>query len=475
MKEERKNASSPIAEYDISSPHMSEAEISALHCRELARKMPSFAMPHSEGLPIYSEDELRTLKAERLETASSASSAEKNEELRAIRHESYLCWQMTPRLTALFEQIGIVVNCEEYKWVHTCSEDKVYYMKPDFFVALNGLQTREVSSGPRFIRDLRGTTDHTYYFGKMTWEVRDCTRALIEFKNTLSPQDFGKLVIYLQHLSRGSKGCMYYGMLCDDTDVVLASCCDGVMCTRYELQWTSPGSQAFVQRFFSPQNYWTKLMNLSMSHFKVRLEGDNAFLGAGRNGRVFRVHAEGKVFALKIVLLVNGDKGDIGLAHSVFAEHSTLRSLKTRGLPVVTVLKDGPFAVDEKGGEHSLGICYLMAEVGTPVTVQSATELREVFMLLLELHRQNEFHGDPRLSNIICVEGRLLWIDFMSFHGVSQDFITQRFARDVRTLTASLPTVYKVQKCDKEQYDNYVSAYSKNPCEEHLNNILTLL
>jgi tRNA A-37 threonylcarbamoyl transferase component Bud32 len=457
--------------YDISSPQMSDAEIATLHLKDLSKKMPTFAMPPTDGPPVCTEDDWNHLIGARNEAKAFEDIT--SEEKLAISHESYLCWQMTPYLQALFEQIGIVVNSEDYKWVRTYSGEQRNYMKPDFFVTLKGLMASRDSSGLPYTKALRDKTESVEYdFGEMLWEIRDCMRVLIEFKNKLSPEHFGKVVIYLQHLSRDSQGCMYYGMLCDDTDIILVSCCDSMVCSRYELKWTSPGSQAFIRNFVYPQNRWMQLLNLSMSHFGVQLQGDRAFLGMGKNGRVFRVQEEGRVLALKIVL-----SPDDGLAQSVFAEHRTLRDFKSKKLPVVTVLEDEAFGVYAEGDDHCLGVCYLMKEVGTPITVKNADELRAVFMLLFALHSQNEFHGDPRLTNIICFEGELLWIDFFKLHvsTSSQDFMKINFERDIKTLTGSVSKFCTVRKDDSLAFDTLVSTYAIEPSQVHLDNILRML
>ena len=466
VKEVKKMALAPI--YDISSPQMSDSEIAVMHLRELKKKMPCFAIPPTEGPPICSENDWQALVNSRKNAFNVATSAD---EKTAIRNESYLCWQMTPCLQALFEDFGVVVNSEDHKWVQTYSKAKQNYMKPDFFVALRGLMVEQASSGLSYIKDLRGST--TYDFGTMVWEVRDCMRVLVEFKNKLAPEHFGKLIIYLQHLSRDSPGCMYYGMLCDDTDIILASCCDSVVCSRYDLKWTTPGSQSFVRSFVSPQNRWMQLLDLSMSQLRVQLEGDNAFLGMGRNGRVFRVLREGKVYALKIVLTPNDCDG---LVHSAFAEHKTLGRLKRNNLPVVTVLDDEACAVYGNDDEHCVGVCYLMEEVGTPITVQGVDELTAVFQLLLALHCQNEFHGDPRLSNIIASEGRLLWIDFFKPHvhvSNARDFLKMNFKRDIEILTKSVSHFCTVR--NDAAFKEHVSAYANEPSAAHLALILSML
>ena len=467
---------SPNKMYDISSPQLTDSEIALLHLDYLRKIMPSFEIPPVEGPRICEENDLKRLIDERKAAAADADNLSGVKQ--AIVHESYLCWQMTPYLRAIFEQGThnkcIVVNSEDYKWVHTYCGHEQNYMKPDFFVTLNGLMVREESSGMSYIKTLRNETENVEYnFGKMPWEIRDNITVLIEFKNKLAPQHFGKLILYLQHLSRDSVDCTYYGMLCDDTKIILASCCNQIISSRYDLTWTTKGSLAFVRNFVRFSNDWMQLLILSMSLLDLRLHGDSAFLGLGRNGRVFRVqNNDDGIMALKIVLTP-----DDGLVHSVFAEHHTLCCLRNKNLPVVSVLGDKASAVVQEGrdADRCFGVCYLMQEVGTPVEVHNAGQLRCVFMLLLALHRQNEFHGDPRLSNIVCYEGRLLWIDFFKAHVVREgDFLKRSFANDIKILSSSVSNKFIPSPDESSLYDEYVTTYVDNPSEEHLSKILSL-
>jgi hypothetical protein len=211
------------------------------------------------------------------------------------------------------------------------------------------------------------------------------------------------------------------------------------------------------------------LLSLSMSLLRVELNDDEAFLEMSRNGRVFRVQGEdGTLFALKIVL-----SPDDGVANSVFAEHQSLRTLRGNGLPVVTVVGDHATSVYAEGNTTCLGVCYLMVEVGTPImSGRSSLDLSKVFMLLLALHKENHYHGDPRLANIICVQGELLWIDFMRFHDCScpKDVMKLNFEKDIRTLTQSVSKYCVVQNVDA--FNDCVPAYVEEPSESLMENIL---
>ena len=96
-------------------------------------------------------------------------------------------------------------------------------------------------------------------------------------------------------------------------------------------------------------------------------------------------------------------------------------------------------------------------------------------LLLLALHKENQYHGDPRLANIICVEEKLLWIDFMRIHDNSSEAVMKlNFEKDVRTLTQSVS-----EKCavniDNDAFDNCIRAYVECPSELLMEEILRQL
>lgn len=450
---------------------MSDAEIATLHLRELRKKMPSFVMdPVPDAEPICPQTTLERFKEDRKAKKEDGITSEVK---RALSHESYLCMQMTPSLHTVFNDIGTVVNSEEYNWVCTLSQEKQNYMKPDFFVAPLGLITRRDPSGSSLLKQLRKKAgEEGFYFGEMIWAIRDCLRILIEFKNKLSPEHFGKLIIYLQHLSRESPGCMYYGMLCDDTNIILASCCDSVMCSRYELKWYTPGSMNFVRDFVSPKNDWMELLELSMTKLDVQLDGSDAFLGMGRNGRVFRVKSGSATQAMKIVLT----KGDDSKVHSVFGEFQTLRTLKNKNLPVVNVIDDAR-AIDREGDVECFGVCYLMNEVGSSLQVSSENDLIVVFRHLYALHSKRQFHGDARLANIISCDDGLLWIDFFKPH-CEVESMAEYFIKDVATLTTSIARTREHKHSVITELPEYVEAvnrYANEPSVESLMFIMAVL
>jgi hypothetical protein len=221
----------------------------------------------------------------------------------------------------------------------------------------------------------------------------------------------------------------------------------------------------FVRDFVAPKNEWMELLELSMTKLDVQLDGSNAFLGMGRNGRVFRVKSGSVTQAMKIVLT----KGDNSKVHSVFGEFQTLRTLKNKNLPVVNVIGDAR-ALDREGDVECFGVCYLMNEVGSPLQVNSEDNLRAVFKHLYALHMKRQFHGDARLANIISCDDGLLWIDFFKPH-VEVKSIAEYFIKDVATLTTSIARTRGNEHSvitESPEYVESVNRYANAPSDEYL-------
>ena len=69
------------------------------------------------------------------------------------------------------------------------------------------------------------------------------------------------------------------------------------------MAWIDKGSERlFLELIVEALNPWTRLLHSACDLFKVQLPDTDAFLGAGANGRVFKVLREDKSrAALKII------------------------------------------------------------------------------------------------------------------------------------------------------------------------------
>lgn len=378
---------------------VSYSDLAKLHLASPAEKRAHRKFSGDVGLPVLSPAEQEALWDE--------PSCEHTEAvMRASKIEAYLCIKMTRYLQRLFNDADVLlVNSEETKWIETLSGDRENFQKPDFFLIRKGLQVNSSETGSPMrcmLRALPENSDVTYSFGKPChWCLRDCVLAIIEVKVKLTAADFGNLVSYLQHMSRGDSESTFCGMVCDDREVWLVSCTAGQTVSRIDTTWTARGSLAFIRQFFSKRNPWCEVLDHCCAAFAVQPIAENAFLGRGANGRVFTVVTPdgSRHFAMKIVYSKND--GDITAAQ---LEVASLKAIKNAGGHVVTIVGELVCYRDPlTTAIHGVG--YLMAEVGTPLAADecmaSPTLITEVFHELYHLHRLRRYHGDARLQNII--------------------------------------------------------------------------
>ncbi len=404
------------------------------------------------------------------------------EDKKAADKEGYLCMRMTRYLNQVFaDDHGdlVLINSEEVKWIVTISEHPDNDMKREFFVVRRRLQTTCPESGSKALRKFRKLSENndvSYIFGKLSnWKLRDCVRAVIKFKKSLKAEDFGKLVCYLQHLSRHDDESTYYGMVCDDTNVWLVSCTGGTTNVRDDIQWTDAGSTKLIQRFFSKRNQWCCLLDYCCAELGLKLAASDAFLGCGASGRVFRVVTEtGMECALKIVFSTK--TADIT---AVEAELRSLQSIKAAGGHTVTAVPNSLVFYRDPTSNAVHGAGYLMTEVGTvmsPDACRSDAQLTtEVLQELFHLHSLRRYHGDPRLPNIIRYGDALLWIDFMRTNlATPRDEDFSEFVRhDTKVLLLSIfGNEYGNNDGGVNDVASAVEAYAAAPSEHSVSKLI---
>ena len=359
--------------------------------------------------------------------------------------DEFLSLKVTRYLQRLFKKSDLIlVNCEDIKWIETIYEHSDNYMKPDFLLIKKGLQQDCPETGSRPLRALRRlpeNKDVVYSFGKLSdWRIRDCIVAVIDCKvDGLKPRDFGRLVSYLQHLTREDNKSTFYGMVCDSTDVWLVTCTEGMVDTHIHTKWTNPGSAQLIRTFFSQRNDWCCLLDHCCAMLAVQLDTNCAVLGCGSRGRIFRVRTkDGSLCAMKIVHSLNAET-----IAGVELELEALRSIKAAGGNIVTVVGSPTYFIDPLS-EEVTGIGYLMAEAGVVVTEKECSNqpslIVDIFQELYTLHRLRKFHGDPRIPNIIRYNDVLLWIDAMriSIHDPTKKEFPDYVKHDVKTLYRSI-------------------------------------
>ena len=156
----------------------------------------------------------------------------------------------------------------------------------------------------------------------------------------------------------------------------------------------------FLEFVIEALNPWIRLLRSACDVFNVKLLDTDAFLGAGANGRVFKVRREDNtIVALKIITR------DLGLQ---MVESQKMRDAAGTGV-VATVMEEYKFLDDGNGAG------MLIFPIGEPISRESLTEptVMNIVRNLFILHSYGIQHGDPRLPNLIQVNGRILWIDLM--------------------------------------------------------------
>ena len=185
--------------------------------------------------------------------------------------------------------------------------------------------------------------------------------------------------------------------------------------------------QNLVSFFREGRSPWVRLLVAACDHWNLEVQND-AFMGKGTFGRVFRATCQGEggrriIKALKLVL--PGDNGAGGL--DLFREKESL-------VKAATVLPDTVARVDDFHDFGNMGAALLLADIGSKVP---PAQWRQLFETLGALHQQNILHGDPRPANAIYVQRKVRWIDFRpSVVAIDAASVTSK-RRDIAILVKS--------------------------------------
>lgn len=161
-------------------------------------------------------------------------------------NEYELVAYFTPILQNIFSSISIspilkVFNSENYQWLKRVGSDPKFDLKPDLFVIRNGLQrNKEVpTSQSTNLYQLREAMNFEYKFAVIEdfHDIKCLIRGVIDFKLSIKNDGRGDMISYLLTLSQDDKDNVYYGMLCDKSNIELWTCKRGAM-TLKQLTFT---------------------------------------------------------------------------------------------------------------------------------------------------------------------------------------------------------------------------------------------
>ncbi|KAJ3084506.1 hypothetical protein HDU99_000508 [Rhizoclosmatium hyalinum] len=277
------------------------------------------------------------------------------------------------------------VNSEECGWLMQGGDSSTDF-KPDFHVTVKGLYMHKeepddaVQEARRLVHETYGTV---FRFGTPPKELWGMITILERKLKFTEGRDFGQTRCWL--IRAREKNVLY---------------------SIENVDWLAGGSKEkfvnFVQSSLQP---WKGLILDACNHFNVDLVNENAFLGTGATGRVFKVcrttNGKTNYYALKIVLKPNN--------LSLISECRMLKAAEKTGVVVSVVGEFKQFGNGTGGG-------LLISPVGVPVNRAKLTQslLHRVAKVLFALHLEGLQHGDPRLPNLIQFKRQLYWIDLMA-------------------------------------------------------------
>ena len=326
--------------------------------------------------------------------------------LSQLRNEHQVVAFLVPVFEEILKQVpGLhVVNSEEYPWLVTRSDDSRFNQKPDNIfchTALYNCRKPFTTTDAELLR-LRKPTNK---YGVLAhWALRDCIDAIGEAKMKIDNAAFGEMINYARYMSFDKDGPKHTKILLyDKYEFWMLNATLGDIISVRKCQWTSGGSVQELVRFFREgRSHWVRLLVAACDHWNLEAQND-AFMGKGTFGRVFRVTDQGEggrrsFKALKLVL--PGDNG---------AGVLDLRRERNSLVDAAKVLPNAVARVDDFYDFGGRGASLLLADIGAEVPQK---QWRKVFETLGTLHEQHILHGDPRLANAIYVQRQVRWIDF---------------------------------------------------------------
>lgn len=333
---------------------------------------------------------------------ASVLTAEQVKTLSTMKNEHQVVAYMTPFLAEIVRDTVScsVFNSEEYKWIQTSSETSIYNEKPDLII----IHPAFINSKPPFECDKDKTLeemrrDSDKYGVLSQWKLRDFIGLTCEAKQIIDNQAFGEVINYGAHICFGAHGSVATRLILFDKCMFwLVESVKGAVASVVTSRWLDHGSKRLLHDFVR-QPALPKLLNNACKHFYLTVASDS-FLGAGAFGFVFRARRmDGAFVALKIVLNQDND-----------TNIQRLEAEKERILRAKNACPDEVMGLEEDGF-HTFedGAALLLSAVGDHFSKLSPQSIVDS---LQRLHKSGIIHGDARLENVVCVNGKPCWIDF---------------------------------------------------------------
>jgi hypothetical protein len=229
-------------------------------------------------------------------------------------------------------------------------------------------------------------------------------------------------------------------------------------------KWSQSGSKQRLLEFLHVVDPWLEAVTVLCEKLDVTIvdlsaseQEQSAFLGAGANGRVFKL-TSGEV--LKVV--VGRKSGDVEKEYQLMLQYQKRNNIHSLVFPVV----ENSFHSGFVGTVVYAG--YLLAEEGNKIGLPLSNALKtDLAVSLHGLHSHNVIHGDPRIDNALTLGGVLKWIDFRQSETVTTK-ISRR--RDVHILHQSLGGLGSLGSLVAAAEE--IEAYVNDPSVERLLQVL---
>jgi hypothetical protein len=356
-------------------------------------------------------------------------------------NEAELCITLYPLLAPLFEMHGsCLVNSERVGWIPQVPGAPQFNRKPDFFAAPLYLYYGEKAyAADRLVdaklRALRQITPMKY--GGMPWNVRDLLDMTIEVKEKYGTVGLGELEIYLGFIAKDLPDRCFEarGMFIWDKGFILTKSFGGKVHHITKALWHTPGSKDLISAFVlgRPPNPHKLAIELLCRDNNLTPE-PCGYLGRGTRGVVIKCRSHGELVALKVV--VGQDNVDeIEKELELLANFSKKADIITPCSCLLRAVDVNPTGVGSAGHIKIPCAGYLMKSVGVPAPHSSLSEKIAIVVSLNGLHKANIVHGDARLTNVVLVDEKLLWVDLMAG---SHCIATSDYKADMRSLLRSL-------------------------------------
>ena len=326
------------------------------------------------------------------------------------QHEKVLVNLYTPSLMQVVREASSdlrLVNSEYFQWIRVMSGHRKSDLKPDLFSAYHPL----VLFSPPYLNAPQCVEQRL--FGKFaSWECRSSIHCIWDAKWMIDMEGFGDKCKYLQIAGEDCKdyngvAVKLKGVLFDTNQFWMIRSSGNTIVDVEICPWDQSGSKQRLVEFLTVRDPWLDAANalceaLEVTILDLSASENTAFLGAGANGRVFKL-SSGAV--IKIVVGKKSDK--VEREYVLMVRYQKQKEIQELIFPVV----ENSYRSGTTAGVDYAG--YILAQEGKPISFPISIKVKDALAeALYGLHSNGVIHGDPRIENALILNEAVKWIDF---------------------------------------------------------------